>query len=179
MEKSDKPNKVGQEMVVILAGMQAGFMEKLKPGEANRIIASQLIILRQCQRFNIPVIILELRNDLYGSTVEVLMTEAKKNNRCFLINSRYNNGFAGTELDARLKYLKAKWLFFMGLFDYAFITITAEKGIDMGYNIATSNMVVAGPHYRTDNDDVIQLFQAEGICIETIDEFPKSISTAA
>ena len=165
-------------IVVMLMDMQDRFVKKLRLKEAERIIliSKQLTILGLCRQFNIPVIVSEIRKDLHGATIKILMDEAKKNTQFHLISKENNNGFSGTDLDPYLKSICGKKLFFMGINDYACIKHTAESSIKNGYEIMTSKDVISGPYYRVD-DKIDQWFKSEGTCFGSIEEFMKFIQS--
>ena len=165
--------------VVMLMDMQERFIKKLRLKEADRIvlISKQLTILKLCRQFNIPVVVSEIRRDLHGATIKILMDEAEKNTQCHLISKESNNGFLGTGLDSYLKSIGGKKLFFFGINDYACIKHTAESSIKNGYEIMTSKDVISGPYYRVD-DNIDQWFKSEGICFSFIEEFMKFIQSS-
>ena len=175
--KNSHCSKNGEKGVaVLLFDMQPRFIAKLRSGEADRIKANQLIILEYCREFGIPVIVLTLRKDLHGPTAEVLMNEIERNTQAFPIDRESNDGFRRTELESHLKAICVRRLFFVGIFDYAAIRHTAETAIKLNYEIMTSDTVIAGPRYRTD-DKVAEWFESKGICFDSIEEFMKVIQS--
>jgi len=170
--KKDKDSK--GKIAVILIDMQKSFVDRLRRGEAKRIIPKQLTVLERCNKLGIPVIVLELRKSEFGETVEVLIKKAKKNSNFYLIAKSYDDGFIETELHSHLRSLKIKKLFLMGInADYC-VRETGKGAIDKGYKIITSEEVIAG---QTDhsNDNSIPWFSSNGSCIGSVKKFAEVI----
>ncbi len=165
-----REEKLRKLLAVILIDMQEDFVKDLRAGEAKRIIPNQLEILKYCNQFSIPIVVLELNVQSYGKTNEILLNEAKKNHHFRLIGKEYDNGFFKTELDYHLKALGIKKLFIMGINANYCVKETARGAIDNGYKIMTSNEVISGQsgHSRYNS---IDWFKSNGRCVDTVNEF--------
>ena len=156
------------EVAVILIDMQYGFIATLRNGEEDRIVPNQISVLRFCKEKNIPVIIL----DYFGhdETIKKLANEVKDFENVKIIIKNRDNGFTDTELNFHLKSLGAKKLFLMGINADCCVKKTAKGAIQNGYEIITSNDVIAGMSYHSD-DNSISWYRDNGICVDDIFHF--------
>lgn len=167
-------DKVSKKCAVILVDMQETFVKNLRDGEADRIIPKQLEVLNYCNQFDIPVVVLEMRRWEFGETIDVLITEARKNFKFHLIGKVYDDGFESTKLHTHLKKLGIKKVFLMGINADFCVIETARGAIDRGYKIITSKEVISGQsHHSPDNS--IGWFSSNGNCLNKVDEFVKAI----
>lgn len=161
-------------LAVVLIDMQKIFVKSLRYGEANRIVAKQLVVLKHCVKAKIPVVVLELGSCFYGNTIEVLLEEAQKTPNFCVFEKCYNSGFYKTKLDLYLRSIGVENLLLMGInADYC-VKSTAEHAIHLGYQIITSNEVISGQDSHSRNNS-IDWFKSNGNCIDNILEFSMSV----
>ena len=161
-------------VAAIVVDMQTEFVKELRSGEADRIIPKQLEIIRDCNQSNIPIIVLELYRRKFGKTTKIIMNEVKKNPYFLLIQKEWNNGFRETSLNKHLEFLGTKKIFIMGINADFCVKETAEKAIELGYKIITSNEVISGQSDHS-KDNSINWFKSNGYCIDRIDAFAKVV----
>lgn len=156
------------DVAVILIDMQPGFVSRLRRGEADRIVPSQVAVLKFCKEKNIPIVILEFFGS--GSTVQTLADEIGSYDKVKIIEKNYNDGFRNTVLNAHLKLIGAKKLFLMGINADFCVRETAEGAIERGYKIITSDKVIAGmPHHSQNNS--LPWYRKNGVCVDNVFSF--------
>ena len=169
-----QPIKDSGNLAVVLIDMQEKFVGRLRDGEAERIIARQLAVLKHCVRAKIPVVVLELKSYNYGHTIKILLRAALKTPKCRVIKKDYNSGFQETRLNSYLKSIGVENLLIMGInADYC-VKSTAEHAIYLGYRIITSNEVISGQKFHS-LDNSIEWFKSNGNCIDNVLEFSMSV----
>lgn len=157
------------KLAVVLIDMQTYFVKKLREGDAERIISNQIKILKHCCQFDIPVIAFELEPKRHGNMISEIAEIVNGNSNYELMVKRRYSAFWETNLDKRLKKLKIKKLFIMGINACYCVRETAEDAIERGYEIVTSNEVISGQTgHPKDND--IPWFSNNGSCIDSIGE---------
>jgi nicotinamidase-related amidase len=128
-------------MVVLLIDMQSMFINN---EQQRRIIPSQIAVLEFCKNNSIPLIVIEYANE--GDTVDQLskkIAELPPEN-VYKITKSYDNAFSDTGLNELLISIQAKTLFIMGINACACVWETAYHAFQEGYNIITSQDVIAG-----------------------------------
>ena len=142
-KKKQKP-----ELAVVIVDMQQKLLEKIALEKRDRIIQHQIRVIQYCSANGIPVAVLEAFG--YFSTI------AELHDCLFPLKVRGfrksdNNGFTNSEFAEYLKEIGIKSLFFMGVYAGACVVDTARGGLDSGFNVATSEEVIAQPeHWRPD-----------------------------
>jgi len=162
-------SKTKDSTAFILIDMQTKLVKKLRLGDADRIIPNQLSAIRHCNQFGIPIIVLELYKEEFDRTIDVLINEIKGNPNFYIIEKKYDSGFAGTNLDDLLRHLNAKKLFIAGIYADLCVKATASSALNEGYEIFTSNQVIAG---RADHskDNNMRWFRSNAGCTDDITE---------
>ncbi|EKE20137.1 MAG: hypothetical protein ACD_8C00051G0006 [uncultured bacterium] len=157
--------------IAILIDMQETFVDGLRPGEKERIIPNQIAVLKYCNKLSIPVIVLELNIDLFGKTIGVLISQAKKNPNFRLIEKWYSDGFMATGLDRIIRQFgNIENLLILGVnADYC-VKFTARSGIKKGYRIVTSNELISGQRLHSP-DNSIDWFRNNGMCFDSMADF--------
>lgn len=147
---------------VLLIDMQTKYIKYLRKGSVNRLLPSQIKVIRQCADLDIPLVILEYINA--GPTQPKLMREARRVPRLVVITKQLDNGFSQSELHVQLQEWKSKNLLIAGIHAEYCVFRTAEAALQLGYTIVTSPSLIAGKSNHS-KDDRIDWFSKNGSII--------------
>lgn len=139
-------------MAVLLIDMQEPF---LSHRIQRMIIPNQVKVLEFCKKYSVPLIVIEYIDE--GDTIEQLSEKIAElvAEKVFRITKEYDNAFTHTDLNKILMSIQAKTLFIMGINSCACVGKTARQAVAQGYNIITSQNVVAGCGYCDLHDEEI------------------------
>jgi len=133
-------------LAVIIVDMQEYFLEDLEEEDRNRIIENQINIIHWCAKNNCPIVVLEYYQR--GPTIGILKEKLKRVPRVKTVIKRDDNGFEGTKLNRVLNKLRVKTLLLVGINANACVRSTACGGKKNGFNIATSESLIANDSGR-------------------------------
>jgi nicotinamidase-related amidase len=159
--------RMQHEVAVIIIDMQTGFVERLYPGEEQRIVANQLEIIRLCNEREIPIIVVEFDRYEFGLTISMLRERAEKNQHYKIQHKSRNSAFERTLLNLRLRIMGVKKLFLMGVNAEACVRKTAADAMQHGFTIITSNEVISG-HDKPNSEHSIAWYKRRGIVLENL-----------
>lgn len=128
-------------VAVLIIDMQKVFLEDIDGKERRRLIESQAEILNYCAEHDIPIVVVEYRG--CGKTIRELKRRIKKVPRQEFVTKNVNNGFRNPELEEALKTWGVKKIILMGVNASACVIETAEGAIKKGFQIATSECLIA------------------------------------
>lgn len=123
------------DLAVVLVDMQQCFIDRLNSGEADRIIPNQTEVIQFCVNHDVPIIVLEYKS--CGETISNLSQAMEHARKLVTIRKCEDDGFDDTPLDAVLKSMAVKKLFFMGINGDACVLATAASAKNNGYTVIT------------------------------------------
>lgn len=128
-------------LAVILIDMQSGFINS---EEKEQLIPRQVSVIRICRKKNIPLIVAKYYDE--GGIVPELQEEIKtiSSEHRYEIVKHYDSAFRDTELDLILQKLGIKRLLLMGINACACVLQTARDATSNGYEVITSDLLIAG-----------------------------------
>jgi len=134
------------DLAVILIDMQEEFVDRLSKKDKKIIILAQQKLLHYCQEKQLPLVVLEYRNNTeeYGSTIAPLANIIADIPGVIKIDKPANDGFEKTELLSKLQLMQVKRLWLAGINASACVYDTAESALEH-FSIATSNDLIADP----------------------------------
>ncbi|MFA6365368.1 MAG: cysteine hydrolase [Candidatus Paceibacterota bacterium] len=128
-----------KNVAVLLIDMQEYFLDE---AGKKAIIPYQVAIIQECQDMGIPFIVLEYEDQ--GDTIPELQEKIEKlPNHHWIVKSN-DSAFPGTNLDDLLKEQGVEKLLLMGVNACACVRDTARDAVRKGYEIITSDMLIAG-----------------------------------
>ncbi|MFH0951088.1 MAG: isochorismatase family cysteine hydrolase [bacterium] len=164
-------------MAVILIDMQKNFVKKLKPEDKDRIIPKQIAIIRLCADKDIPLFVLEYKNEYEknGKTIPELKKEIAKVPRAEYIIKHENDGFSEFRLRCWLESYGITKLLLLGInADYC-VKQTAESAIRLGYQIITSRDFIGGQSDHS-NDNSADWYKNNGLFLPTAEAVVKKLN---
>lgn len=145
---------------VLLIDMQNYFLMDIEEGEKERLIQNQLKVIRFCEIYNIPIIVLEFSG--YDTTIQVLSEAVRRVKINMTIEKPCSNGFSHTNLARKLDALSVDTLLLMGINASSCARHTGKGAVDAGFNIATSEDLIADPPDWNTKPAEIIWFQKNG-----------------
>ncbi len=142
-------------LVVLLIDMQKFWVSRLRRGAKKRIVREQILVIRECQRKGVPLIVLEddnLLEEMGRNVIPELQREIRKVRSVTRVRKNYPSGFAETKLGKLLIKMRARTLLLMGIYADQCIKLTAIDGAYLGYRVYTSNAVIAGQPQHSKNN---------------------------
>ncbi len=127
-------------LAVLLIDMQPSFLGKISKKKKVGLVSRQIEVIRECARLDVPLIVLEYRNQ--GDTLIELMNEVRLVPRNQLIIKLYDDGFEGTDLNRILKGFSVKTLVLMGVNASYCVKKTALSAVGLGYKIITGDYLI-------------------------------------
>lgn len=141
------------KVAVLLIDMQPHFIIELPEGEKERIVSSQIEVIRRCGRERIPIFVIEYADE--GDTIRELRREirrARKATEIYRMKKTTDSAFSNGNLAALLRGLGIERLYLMGINAGACVKETAESAIACGFSIITSPEVIsAASHHAGDH----------------------------
>lgn len=140
-----KKQEYKPKIAVLIIDMQARFVDDLRQGEKERIISNQIEIIQECKQNNIPMIVLEMMPEKYGTTITELISELEsKGEKPKTMWKEYDSGFNKTNLHMYLQSIGVNRVLLMGVYADYCVKKTAENAISLGYQVITSNDLISG-----------------------------------
>jgi len=168
------------KLAVLIIDMQPSFISRLREGEKERTIPNQIKVIRMCGTEKVPIFVTELEYWNNGRTIPEIMDEVSKNSASPVepISRQFSDAFDLTGLDSLLRNNGIGKLFLMGAYAEYCVLRTAEEAIGLGYQVITSNDVIAGKRNHMTNNSV-DWYEQNGICVrvselENLEIFPKT-----
>ncbi|NQU98163.1 isochorismatase family protein [Candidatus Woesearchaeota archaeon] len=128
---------------VLMIDMERDFLKRLDSGEQDFIIANQIDYLNYCRESGIPVIEVNgLRKS--DSRLREVISQFPSNQR----NKFYkpdDSAFSNINVSSQLSYWGVNSVVLMGICASACVKSTAEEGLEGGFNILTSEQLMADP----------------------------------
>lgn len=179
--KSDKENNItkiltrstSSKTAVILIDMQENFLGRIDKKRRTEMIKNQIIIIRLCAQLDIPLFVLEYRQQ--PKTIEELKEEIAKVPRKCTITKHRDNGFIKTKLAEKLKELNINKVLLMGVNATACVLRTGAGAIKNGFNIITCNRLIADPDHFPDPNDM-SWFKQNGIYKNNLNGIIKTLN---
>lgn len=125
----------------LLIDMQVKFVGRLSPFNRKRIIEEQTKVIRFCAEEDLLLFVLEYNK--YGPTVHELKCEIERVGQSCLILKNRNSGFLNTGLGDLLTDFKVDTLVPMGINAAACVWGTAHDALEIGYEVLTSETLMA------------------------------------
>lgn len=134
-------------VAVLLIDMQVLFLQDLHPWIRARLIRSQLKVLKECAKKDIPVVCLEYEG--YGPTHPSLLEALEKVPRTEFIRKDCNSGFRRTNLEQILKErFMSTTLVLMGVNASFCVLETAISARRKGFKLATAKDLIDNATYH-------------------------------
>jgi nicotinamidase-related amidase len=149
----DTSRNLSPELVVLLIDMQKTFVNNK---EKKALIPRQIEILRACKNAGVPLIVVEYKDE--GETLEPIKKEFAEFESIHKITKPLDDAFVGTMLEDLLQKIGAQKLLVMGVNACKCVYDTVSHAIQLGYEVALSNDLIAGycngpgcePEFRQD-----------------------------
>ena len=143
--------KKQRRVAVILIDMQKRFVCDLRREDKERIIPSQIEVIRFCAENAIPLVVLNFMG--FGNVITELAVEIAKVPKRITLARDDNDGFVNPELEEYLFDNKIETVILMGINADFCVKATGHSAIQNGFKIATAESLIAGlPYHREDNN---------------------------
>jgi nicotinamidase-related amidase len=165
--KPKRKPKVG----VVLVDMQPIFMGRLAGEERDKILSTQIAIVRECKKRDIPIAILEVR-DLW-ETIDNLARPLQSASCVEVFLKDHDDGFTNKRFHRTLKEWGVTSLIFMGLYASCCVLKTAKTAVRRGFDVYTGDRLIADNQCRADARKSRMWYTAHGVFSErgsTIEE---------
>lgn len=141
-------NKIKEKIAILVIDMQNVFVDHLRAGAKERIIPKQIEVIKKGIENNIPIYLIQLKNENFPKDIMSLNSEIKKsleqNSQTIFIYKDKDNAFTGTPLEEKLLDKNINYLLLMGVNAQGCVLDTAKTAIEKGFKIITDSSLIAG-----------------------------------
>lgn len=151
-------------IAALIIDMQPFFLDDIETRKKNDMISAQKYLVAICRYYKIPLVFLEYTE--CGKTITNLTSPAKYVPKTKSIKKNHDNGFEDTDLESYLIDYHTKTVILAGVDASLCVKDTARGALDAGFEIATSEELIADPAKFYESPSV--WYQKNGVYEDTV-----------
>lgn len=139
-------------IAVVVIHMQNDFLNLVKKDKGEKLLEAQEGLFQACSENDLPIYLVEMvdrdTSISYGATISQTEKAAKESSRYEKFKLSGGNVFVNGNIEQRAKQQSVDTICLTGVWGSYCVKQSAKGAQDCGFNVITSNDLIANPHYK-------------------------------